>query len=147
MSSEDCTSLNFANFLESYDIFIVNEDGHTEEKQKLCESKGVQYIVLKREPLDGLKQNSSTSIKEQINLIPQRLDIVGFFDQKLLNSVCPGSVILANIKPIQAEERSGLSSSTTKVINKIFGPCLPRHLAPIELAKIVVAVENPPDRK
>ena len=65
----------------------------------------------------------------------------------MLNSVYPGSVILANIKPIQAEERSGLSSSTTKVINKIFGPCLPKHLAPIELAKIVFAVENPPDRK
>ena len=147
LSPEDCTSLNFANFLESHDIFIVNEDGHTEEKQNLCESKGVEYIVLKREPLTGLRENSSTSIKNQINLIPQRLDIVGFFDQKLLNSVCPGSVILANIKPIQAEERSGLSSSTTKVINKIFGPCLPRHLAPIELAKIVFAVENPPDRK
>lgn len=146
-SPEDCTSLNFAKFLEYHDIFIVNEDGHTEEKQNLCESKGLEYIVLKREPLTGLRSNSSTSIREQINLIPQRLDIVGFFDQKLLNSVCPGSVILANIKPIEAEERSGLSSSTTKVINKIFGPCLPKHLAPIELAKIVFAVENPPDRK
>jgi cytidyltransferase-like protein len=147
LSPEDCTSLNFATFLEDHDIFIVNEDGHTEEKQNLCESKGVEYIVLKREPLTGLRENSSTSVKEQINLIPQRLDIVGFFDQKLLNSVYPGSVILANIKPIEAEERSGLSSSTTKVINKIFGPCLPKHLAPIELAKIVFAVENPPDRK
>lgn len=146
-SPEDCTSLNFSRFLESHDIFIVNEDGHTEEKQNLCESKGLEYIVLKREPLTGLRDNSSTAIREQINLIPQRLDIVGFFDQKLLNSVCPGSVILANIKPIEAEERSGLSSSTTKVINKIFGPCLPKHLAPIELAKIVFAVENPPDRK
>lgn len=147
LSPEDCTPLNFANFLESHDIFIVNEDGHTEKKQNLCEAKGVEYIVLKREPLAGLRNNSSSSIKEQINLIPQRLDIVGFFDQKLLNSVYPGSVILANIKPIQAEERSGLSSSTTKVINKIFGPCLPKHLAPIELAKIVFAVENPPNRK
>lgn len=147
LAPKDCTSLNFATFLDDHDIFIVNEDGHTEEKQNLCESKGLEYIVLKREPLTGLRDNSSTAIREQINLIPQRLDIVGFFDQKLLNSVCPGSVILANIKPIEAEERSGLSSSTTKVINKIFGPCLPKHLAPIELAKIVFAVENPPDRK
>jgi len=144
---KDCTSLNFATFLDDHDIFIVNEDGHAKEKEELCKSKGLEYIVLKREPLQGLGENSSSSIKEQINLIPQRLDIVGFFDQKLLNSVYPGSVILANIKPIKAEERSGLSSSTTKVINKIFGPCLPKHLAPIELAKIVFAVENPPDRE
>ena len=147
LSPKDCTPLNFEPFLEDCDIFIINEDGHTEEKENVCTSAGVEYLVLKREPLTGLRNNSSSSIKEQINLIPQRLDIVGFFDQKLLNSVYPGSVILANIKPIQAEERSGLSSSTTKVINKIFGPCLPKHLAPIELAKIVFAVENPPDRK
>ncbi len=144
---KDCTLLNFASFLDGYDIFIINEDGHTEEKKKACESKGVEYIVLKREPLAGLRENSSSSIKEKINLIPQRLDIVGFFDQKLLNSVCSGSVILANINPINAEERSGLSSSTTKVINKIFGPCLPTHLAPMDVAKIVFAVENPPDRE
>ena len=144
---KDCTPLNFVPFLDSYDTFIINEDGHTEEKKIECETKGVEYIVLKREPLKGLRENSSSSVKEQINLIPQRLDIVGFFDQKLLNSVCPGSVILANINPIDAEERSGLSSSTTKVINKIFGPCLPPHLAPKDVAKIVFAVENPPDRE
>lgn len=146
-SPKDCTPLNFEPFLNDHDIFIVNEDGHTEEKKQLCKSRGLDYIVLKREPYEGLRENSSSQIREQINLIPQRLDIVGFFDQKLLNSVHPGSVVLANIKPIQAEERSGLSSSTTKVINKIFGPCLPKHLAPIELAKIVFAVENPPDRQ
>jgi len=143
---KDCTLLNFSQYLNNFDIFIINEDGHTEEKKEICETSGVEYIVLKRVPSEGLAENSSSSLKEKVNLIPQRLDIVGFFDQKLLNSVYPGSVILANIKPIDAEERSGLSSSTTKVINKIFGPCLPKHLPPMDLAKIVFAVENPPDR-
>lgn len=144
---KNCTPLNFEPFLKDHDIFIINEDGHSKEKEKICKQNGLDYIVLERKPLKGLTENSSSLIRSKLNLIPQRLDIVGFFDQKLLNSVYPGSVILANIKPIKAEDRSGLSSSTTKVINKLFGPCLPKHLAPIDLAKIVFAVENPPDRQ
>ena len=32
------------------DIFIVNEDGNTPAKQKLCKEHGVEYVVLQREP-------------------------------------------------------------------------------------------------
>lgn len=147
ISPQDCTPLNFEPFLKDHDIFIINEDGHSKDKEKICKQNGLDYIVLKRKPLEGFNENSSSLIRSKIDLIPQRLDIVGFFDQKLLNSVCAGSVILANIKPINAEDRSGLSSSTTKVIKKLFGPCLPKHLTPMELAKVVFAVENPPDRQ
>lgn len=45
------------------DMFIVNEDGGSEDKRRLCEKYGVQYIVLPRIPKAGLPARSSTSIK------------------------------------------------------------------------------------
>ena len=45
------------------DIFIVNEDGGSEDKRQLCEKYGVQYLVLPRIPKPGLPARSSTSIK------------------------------------------------------------------------------------
>lgn len=146
-TSPSCATLNFEPYLEDADVFIINKDGDTPEKKKVCEKYNVKYLVLERTPKSGLRPYSSTDMREKINLIPQRLDITGFYDQKLLNSVCPGSVILANISPIKAEERSGLSSSTTNVIRKLFGPALPTHISPIDLAKAIFAVENPPDRE
>ena len=129
------------------DIFITNGDGATlERKREICKERGIKYVELVRRPKENLKERSSTDISE-IDRIPQRLDIVGFYDQKLLNSVYPGSVILANIDTLDLEDRSGMSSSTRHVIRKIFGNRLPKHIDPYELAKIVFAVENPPDRK
>lgn len=45
------------------DIFLVNEDGDTPEKKKLCESLGIEYIVKERVPLEGFPKRSSTQIK------------------------------------------------------------------------------------
>lgn len=143
----DCSLFNFSPYLDKVDIFLTNKDGDSKEKKDLCLAHNVEYVVLDRVPHKNLKQRSSSSIKSTLNLIPQRIDISGFYDQKIINSFCPGSVILANINPIDADLRSGLSSSTINVINKIFGPCLPKHIDRMELAKIVFALENPPDRK
>ena len=143
----DPSLTNFENFLSGKDFFIINEDGDMPEKRKVCEKHGVEYIVLKRQPEINTRQLSSSNIKESINLIPQRIDLVSFYDQKNINSLCEGSVILANIKPIDADFRSGLSSSTIEVIKRVFGPSLPKHLDRIELAKIIFAIENPPDRE
>src|SRR5512138_3665941 len=43
--------LDFIDVMEDLqpDIFIVNEDGHTPDKQKLCDEHGIQYIILSRE--------------------------------------------------------------------------------------------------
>jgi len=138
---------NFENFLSGKDFFIINEDGDMPEKRDVCEKHGVEYIVLKRQPEINTRQLSSSNIKKSINLIPQRIDLVSFYDQKNINSLCEGSVILANIEPIDADFRSGLSSSTIEVIKRVFGPSLPKHLDRIELAKIIFAIENPPDRE
>ena len=32
------------------DIFVVNEDGHSEEKKEICESRNIDYKILKRIP-------------------------------------------------------------------------------------------------
>ena len=56
------------------DIFIVNEDGHTPDKQALCETYGVEYVVLAREPHSGLTPRSSTALRS-INRIPFRIDL------------------------------------------------------------------------
>jgi cytidyltransferase-like protein len=48
------------------DFFVVNEDGHTDDKKKLCESLGVKYVVLPRTPKAGLPARSSSALKAEI---------------------------------------------------------------------------------
>ncbi len=45
------------------DIFVVNTDGHSPEKEELCRRKGIEYIVLERIPEPGLPARSSSGIK------------------------------------------------------------------------------------
>ena len=59
------------------DIFVVNEDGSTEEKRRFCEEHGIEYVVLHRVPSDGLEARSSTALKRDICQIPTRLDLAG----------------------------------------------------------------------
>ena len=41
------------------DVFVVNEDGACEEKRLECERRGIEYVVLRREPEPGLAVRSS----------------------------------------------------------------------------------------
>jgi cytidyltransferase-like protein len=54
------------------DMFIVNHDGHTLEKEKLCKSLGVNYVVLERIPESGLPVRSSSVTKKEMRF-PYRL--------------------------------------------------------------------------
>jgi cytidyltransferase-like protein len=45
------------------DIYAVNEDGDRPEKQKYCQENGIEYVVLKRLPKDGLPRRQSTVIR------------------------------------------------------------------------------------
>ncbi len=45
------------------DIFAVNEDGDRPEKRQLCQEKGIQYVVLKRIPKQGLPRRESTKLR------------------------------------------------------------------------------------
>ncbi len=45
------------------DFYVVNEDGDREEKRAFCRSKGIEYVVLKREPRQGLPARESTKLR------------------------------------------------------------------------------------
>ena len=149
ISKDQIGPMSFLPYLEKIkpDYFITNEDGsELDKKEFICKKYNVKFIILKRLPKENLKERSSTSISA-IDKIPHRLDLVGFYDQKHLNSVYPGSVILVNINTLDLDDRSGMSSSTRNVIRTVFGNQFPKHLSPKEIAKIIFAVENPPGHK
>ncbi|HAK46413.1 MAG TPA: hypothetical protein DCO79_10915 [Spirochaeta sp.] len=45
------------------DIYAVNEDGDKPEKREFCEKHGLQYLILKRTPKEGLPARSSTDLR------------------------------------------------------------------------------------
>jgi cytidyltransferase-like protein len=45
------------------DIYAVNEDGDKPEKRSFCEAHGIQYVVLKRIPKEGLPRRQSTDLR------------------------------------------------------------------------------------
>ena len=44
------------------DIYAVNEDGDRPEKRAFCQEHGLQYVVLKRTPKEGLPKRESTAL-------------------------------------------------------------------------------------
>jgi cytidyltransferase-like protein len=45
------------------DRYVVNEDGDKSEKREYCGENGIEYIVLKRVPKEGLPRRSSTDLR------------------------------------------------------------------------------------
>jgi cytidyltransferase-related domain len=43
--------------------YVVNEDGDKAEKRRFCDQNGLEYIVLKRLPKEGLPRRSSTDLR------------------------------------------------------------------------------------
>ena len=129
------------------DILVVNEDGDREEKRQFCKERGIEYIVLKRVPSEGLDAHSSTSLKDQICQIPTRLDIAGtWIDQPYVSEYAPGWAITISLEPtFEIRERCGLSTSTRNMIKKIWPVKLP-NMDPEFLAKLMFCFENDPER-
>jgi cytidyltransferase-like protein len=130
------------------DILVVNEDGASEEKRCFCEERGMEYIVLKRDPHEGLEAHSSTSLKEQICTIPTRLDLAGtWIDQPYVSCYAPGWAITVSLVPtFEVRERCGLSTSTRNMIKRIWPLKLP-DMDPEMLARLVFCFENHPERE
>ncbi len=130
------------------DILVVNEDGASEEKRRFCEERGMEYIVLKRDPHEGLKAHSSTSLKEQLCMIPTRLDLAGtWIDQPYVSCYAPGWAITISLEPtFEVRERCGLSTSTRNMIKRIWPLKLP-DMDPEMLARLVFCFENHPERE
>lgn len=130
------------------DILVVNEDGDKPEKRQFCAERGIEYIVLKRDPHEGLEAHSSTAIKEQLSRIPTRLDLAGtWIDQPYVSQYYPGWAITISLEPtFEVRERCGLSTSTRNMIKKIWPLQLP-DMEPETLARLVFCYENSPERQ
>ena len=130
------------------DILVVNSDGGSEEKRKVCEERGMEYVVLSRDPHEGLAARSSTDLKKTTSQIPTRIDIAGtWIDQPYVSQYAPGWAITASIEPtFEIRERCGLSTSTRNMIRRIWPYQLP-NMDPETLARLVFCFENHPERE
>ncbi|MBO5977416.1 MAG: adenylyltransferase/cytidyltransferase family protein, partial [Bacteroidales bacterium] len=139
------------------DIFVVNAEGGSETKRKLCEERGIEYIELQRTPHEGLQARSSSSLKAAIQQddhkaddskgIPTRLDLAGtWIDQPYVSMHHPGWAITISLEPtFEVRDRCGLSTSTRSMIQKIWPMKLPK-MDPEMLARLVFCFENNPER-
>ena len=129
-------------------ILVVNSDGGNDDKRRICEERGIEYIVLERDPHEGLKARSSTDLKKTESQIPTRLDIAGtWIDQPYVSQYAPGWAITISLEPtFEIRERCGLSTSTRNVIRRIWPYNLP-NMDPETLARLVFCFENHPERE
>ena len=129
------------------DIFVVNADGSSPEKEQFCKERGIEYVVLQRTPAEGLKARSSTDLKAATCEIPTRLDLAGtWIDQPYVSCYAPGWALTISLEPtFEIRERCGLSTSTRNMIKKIWPVKLP-DMNPEMLAKLVFCFENDPER-
>jgi cytidyltransferase-like protein len=129
------------------DIFIVNEDGNTPDKQALCQEYDVEYVILQRTPHKGLTPRSTTALRT-ITQMPFRIDLAGgWLDQPFVSQHHPGAVITISIEPtLQFNDRSGMASSTRRAAIDMWGPRLPAGEYE-KLAKILFCYDNPPGTK
>ena len=139
------------------DVFVVNHDGGSEDKRRICEERGIEYVELDRvphvvtDPSTGsgtaLTARSSTDLKKTESQIPTRLDLAGtWIDQPYVSCLAPGWAITISLEPtFEVRERCGLSTSTRNMIKKIWPYQLP-NMDPEMLAKLVFCFENDPER-
>lgn len=129
------------------DVFIVNEEGHSPEKERICKEAGVEYLVLDRIPEKGLPERSSSESKRALRF-PFRLCLAGgWIDQPWVSKIHPGSVVVAQIWPtMDFNDRSGLATSSRQIGIKIWGDKYPDG-DPEENATILFGAENPPGKE
>jgi cytidyltransferase-like protein len=128
----------------SPDYFLVNEEGNTPAKLRLCQRLGIQYVVLKRTPRARLPARSTTSLRQECG-IPYRLDLAGgWLDQPFVSKHCAGPVLVISVEPsIEFNERSGMASSTRRRAIELWQTDIPGGDREIH-AKTLFCYENPP---
>ncbi|MFZ1288785.1 MAG: adenylyltransferase/cytidyltransferase family protein [Melioribacteraceae bacterium] len=129
------------------DIFVVNSDGHTPEKEILCRENGIEYKILERIPEDGLPARASSLTKKELKF-PYRICIAGgWMDQPWVSEISSGNVVVAQLWPtIDFNDRSGMATSSRKVAIDIWGDKFPSG-DPLKNAKLLFGAENPPGSK
>jgi cytidyltransferase-like protein len=129
------------------DVFVVNRDGHTHDKEAMCKYLGIEYKILERTPEPGLPARASSATKRELQF-PYRICIAGgWMDQPWVSAIYPGTVVVAQLWPtIEFNDRSGMATSSRKVAVEIWGNEVP-HGNPITNARILFGAENPPGSK
>ena len=130
------------------DILVVNSDGGSDTKRRVCEERGMEYVVLERDPHEGLAARSSTDLKKSPCQIPTRLDLAGtWIDQPYVSCHAPGWALTISLEPsFEIRDRCGLSTSTRNLIKRIWPYQLP-NMDPETLARLVFCFENHPERE
>lgn len=126
------------------DLFVVNNDGNTPAKRRLCRKMGIEYLVLTRTPYANLPARSTTTLRKECR-IPYRIDLAGgWLDQPFVSRLAAGPVITISIEPnIEFNERSGMASSTRRRAVELWETDIPED-DPEKLARILFSYENPP---
>lgn len=131
------------------DIFVVNSDGGSETKRRFCQERGIQYIVLEREPDAGLQARSTTSLRAGVKShLPYRIDIAGtWIDQPYVSILGAGWALTVSIEPTEEfMERGGMSTSTRNAAKKIWPYELPNYNEEM-LARLLFCFENDPEKE
>lgn len=131
------------------DVFVVNSDGSSEDKRKLCEERGIEYVVLERTPDAGLEARSTTSLRKGTKShLPYRIDIAGtWIDQPYVSEHGAGWALTMSIEPTyDFMERGGMSTSTRNAAKKIWPYELPNYNEEM-LARLLFCFENDPENK
>jgi cytidyltransferase-like protein len=138
--------LDFADDLKRLkpDYFVVNSDGFTEDKKRICDENNVELIVLERIPEEGLPARSSSQSKKDLKF-PYRLCLAGgWMDQPWVSEVHKGSCVVAQIWPnYEFSDRSGMATSSRKIAGELWGDKLPQG-DPVRIARLLFGAENPP---
>lgn len=126
------------------DIFFVNADGHTPDKEILCKEMGIEYVVSKRVPHGNLPARSTTALRKECK-IPYRIDLAGgWLDQPYVSAYASGPVLTICIEPdYEFNDRSGMSTSSRKKAIELWQTDIPDGDKE-KLAKTLFCFENPP---
>ncbi len=127
--------------------FVVNQDGDSADKRRLCEEFDIEYIVLERKPYANLPLRSTTHLRQK-SQIPYRIDLAGgWLDQPWVSRFASGAVITVSIEPShQFNMRSGMATSTREKAIRMWGTRIPSG-DPVALASMLFGYENPPGTK
>jgi cytidyltransferase-like protein len=129
------------------DFFVVNSDGNIPEKAQLCQELGIEYVILERQPYEGLAPRSTTSLRER-DYLPYRIELAGgWLDQPFVSKYYPGATVTLSIEPtLEFNDRSGMATSTRRKMREIWGEKMPPDNYE-KLAKILFSYDNPPGTK
>lgn len=146
-----CGMLDFVETMDAVhpDVFVVNSDGGSDEKRRLCAERGIEYVELNRVPDAGLEARSTTSLRSEVKShLPYRIDIAGtWIDQPYVSQHGAGWAITVSIEPThEFMERGGMSTSTRNAAKRIWPYELPDYNEEM-LARLLFCFENDPENK